>query len=203
MPKDLNRILFLLSFIITIECRRNLRDYIVSHQYSSGLTQEEFSVYDPVENSLLCRFETMGYTYNRYSNLVSYPSLQPIGLIRDIWSPFLYQGYFNVLDDRLNQWMNGYVYQRYRPQGFRFAIEYGGHSYIMENRIGSSITEIRDEKKPNYLLTRFHQTYIDPITGSLKYNVKVFTDDLPDPIYMMALYAYDSITSKRKNKLRP
>ncbi|CAF0835979.1 unnamed protein product [Adineta ricciae] len=203
MIKVVILVLVLLSISVSIECRRNLRDYIVSHEYSSGLTREEFSVYDPVANSLLCRLETSGYSYNRYTNLVMYPSYQTIGLIRDVWSPFSYQGYFNVLDDELNQWMNGYIFQRYRPQGFRLSIEYGGHVYIMENRLGSLITDIRDEQNPNYLLTRFQQTYIDPLTGSMKYAVKVFTNDLPDPIYMMALYAYDSIASKKKLKLRP
>lgn len=80
-------IICLLWTIVSIESRRNLRDYVVSHQYASGLTREEFAVYDPSQNNLLCRLETVGYAYNRLSNLVSYPSRQTIGFIRDGWSP--------------------------------------------------------------------------------------------------------------------
>lgn len=65
------------------------------------------------------------------------------------------------------------------------------------------MTYIRDEKRPTHLLTRFQQTYLDPVTGSLKYNMRVYTNDLPDPIYIMALYALDSMTSRRRIKFNP
>jgi len=71
----------------------------------------------------------------------------------------------------------------------------------MENKIGSLITEIRDQKRKNYILTRFYKIYENPFFGSSKYNIQVYTDDLPDPIYVLALYALDSIAiTKRKNK---
>jgi hypothetical protein len=94
--------------------------------------------------------------------------------------------------------MKGQIFQRYRSQGFQFTIKYGNKSYIMENKISSLITEIRDGKKPSYILTRFYQTYFNPFFGFSKYNIQVHTDDLPDPIYILALYALDSTTIKRR-----
>lgn len=53
--------------------------------------------------------------------------------------------------------------------------------------------EIRDAKKPNYILNRFY-----PVFGTSKYNIQIYTDDLPDPIYILALSAFNSNTIKRR-----
>jgi hypothetical protein len=65
-----------------------------------------------------------------------------------IWIFFflVYQAYFYVLDDQLNKWMKGQIYQSYYPQGFRFTMKYGEKYYFMENNIKSLITQIRDAK---------------------------------------------------------
>jgi hypothetical protein len=115
----------------------------------------------------------------------------------------VYQGYFNVFDDQLNEWMIGRISQRSHPQGLTFTIEYEGRVYTMINRIGSSITDIRDSRRSNLILTRFSQTYLDPIFGSSKYKIQIYTDDLPDPIYILALYALDSIKPKRRIQFIP
>jgi hypothetical protein len=88
MLMSLTRIVLIFVLIVQIESRRNLRDYIVSHNYSSGLTREEFAVYDPVENNVICRLQSLGNVFNRLTNLVSYPSRQRIASIRNVWSPF-------------------------------------------------------------------------------------------------------------------
>jgi len=105
----------------------------------------------------------------------------------------VYQAYFYVLDDQLNKWMKGQIYQSYYPQGFRFTIKYGEKYYFMENNIKSLITQIRDAKRQNYILTRFY-----PLLGSSKYNIQIYTDDLPDPIYILALSAFNLNTIQRR-----
>jgi hypothetical protein len=89
--------------------------------------------------------------------------------------------------------MKGIIYQSYHPQGFRFTIKYGEKYYFMENKIDSLITEIRDAKKPNYILTRFY-----PLFGSSTYNIQIYNDDLPDPIYILALSAFNSNNIQRR-----
>ncbi len=44
----------------------------------------------------------------------------------------------------------------------------------MENKINSLIMEIRDAKKPNYIPTRFYQTYFNPLFRTSKYNISTF-----------------------------
>ena len=106
----------------------------------------------------------------------------------------------NIYDDKLNKWIKGQIYQRYRPQGFRFTIEYNGQYYTMENKIGSLLTDIRNTRRPNIILTKLNPIYFNPLIGSSKYNIQIFTNQLPDPIYIVALYALDSNTIKRRFK---
>jgi len=68
----------------------------------------------------------------------------------------------------------------------------------MENKINSLTTEIRDAKRPNYILSRFYQTYFNPLFRSSKYNIQIYTDDLPDSIYILALSALNSNNIKRR-----
>jgi hypothetical protein len=127
-----------------------------------------------------------------------------------IFSPFslifvclVYQSYINVLDDQLNRWVKGQIYQLNRSEDFRCIIKYGGTSFIMENKLGSLITEIRDQKRPNYILSRFYETYFDPFFGSSRYNIQIYTDDLPDPLYILALSALDSRIVQRRVRFIP
>jgi hypothetical protein len=84
----LNKILFICFIIVSIESRRSLRDYIVSQNNFNILGINHFSVYDRLENDLLCRVESFGYALNPLSNLIIYPSQQRIASIRNFWSPF-------------------------------------------------------------------------------------------------------------------
>ena len=66
-------ILIFIVFVSIIDSRRNLRDYVVSHNYLSATTREEFSVYDQSEKNILCRLESASkYTFNQLTNLITY-----------------------------------------------------------------------------------------------------------------------------------
>lgn len=104
----------------------------------------------------------------------------------------MYQAYWNIFDDQLNRWMYGQIMQRFTPWGFMYSIEYGGQPYVMENKYGSPVVEIRSKQKPDNVLTRFYRRSMNPRARSSRYNVKIYSNDLPDPFYILALYAYDS-----------
>jgi hypothetical protein len=85
MSRNIIIIINICLIVISIECRQSLRNYVVSQNYYSG---EEFLVYDKSEQNLLCQMESSVYLFNRLTNLISYPSHQTIGSIRNVWSPF-------------------------------------------------------------------------------------------------------------------
>ncbi|CAF3025515.1 unnamed protein product [Rotaria socialis] len=207
MSTYLYTILYFYFLFVSIESRRNLQNYIVSHEYLSEVKQDQFSVYDQSEKNLLCRIESSSsdYLFNRLNNLIAYPSYQSIASMESLWtpSPLMYQAYMNILDDQLNQWVIGKIYQRYHSGALQFRIDYRGKFYIMENKFGSLITEIRDEKKPDYILTHFYRASSNVMYPSSKYKIQVYKNDLPHPIYILALYALDSITFNKRIKLIP
>jgi len=88
IQKMISKILLICFFIISIESRRSLRDYIVSQNNLNELIKNDYSVYDPLQNDLLCRLESLNNIFNPSSNLILYPSQQTIGSIRNIWSTF-------------------------------------------------------------------------------------------------------------------
>ena len=68
----------------------------------------------------------------------------------------------------------------------------------MKNEKSSLITEIRDENKSNYILSRFSQNSFNRLTGYSKYHIQIFTDDLPRPVYIFALFLLDSTNFQRR-----
>ncbi len=84
-----NRILLICFFLVSIESRRSLRNYVVSKdQNLNGLLRNDLSVYDPLQNDLLCRLQSSNNVFNPSSNLIIYPSRQTMASIRNVWSPY-------------------------------------------------------------------------------------------------------------------
>ncbi len=71
----------------------------------------------------------------------------------------------------------------------------------MEYQAFSLTTEIRDEQQPNYILARIRMR-LSSMLWSNKYDLQVYTNDLPDAIYLLALAAYDynNVVTKRSNQ---
>jgi hypothetical protein len=57
----------------------------------------------------------------------------------------------------------------------------------MEQKGFSLTTEIRDEQQPYYILARIKMK----LTWLNRYDLQVYTDELPDMLYFLALAAYD------------
>jgi hypothetical protein len=57
----------------------------------------------------------------------------------------------------------------------------------MEQKAFSFTSQIRDEQQPYYILARIKMKLAWPN----RYDLQVYTDDLPDVLYLLALAAYD------------
>jgi len=60
----------------------------------------------------------------------------------------------------------------------------------MEQKAFSLTTEIRDEQQPYYIHARIKMR-LTSVVWSNKYDLQVYTDELPDVLYLLALAAYD------------
>ena len=99
-----------------------------------------------------------------------------------------------------NQWIPGKISQAFPGYHFRYIIQYANRRIIMERKAISLTTEFRDEQQPNYLLARMRLRPVSLIWTN-KYDLQVYTNDLPDVIFMLALiaYDYDNSATKRLN----
>jgi len=96
-----------------------------------------------------------------------------------------------------NQWIPGRISQTFPAYRFRYNIQYANRRLIMEYKAFSLTTEIRDEQQLNYVLARIRQR-LSSMLWSNKYDLEVYTNELPDIIYVLALAVYDYNNTERK-----
>lgn len=89
-----------------------------------------------------------------------------------------------------NQWIPGRITQAFPTYRFRYNIQYGNRRLIAEHQVFSLTTSIRDEQQPNYVLARIKKR-LSSFVWSNKYDLEVYTNELPDLIYLLTLVAYD------------
>ena len=95
-----------------------------------------------------------------------------------------------IYDLLYNQWITGRISQVYPSYRFRYTIQYANRRLVLEQRGLTYTIEIRDELQPNYVLARVH-TRLSSLILSNRYDLQVYTNELPDTVYILALAAYD------------
>jgi hypothetical protein len=60
----------------------------------------------------------------------------------------------------------------------------------MEHKAFTLTSEIRDEQRPDYILARIRKRLASYLWSN-KYDLQVYTNELPDAIYLLAIAAYD------------
>ncbi len=102
----------------------------------------------------------------------------------------VYDAEIQVYDNVFNQWIPGKISQAFPTYRFRYHIQYGNRRLIMEHKAFLLTTEIRDEQQPNFILARMRKRLVSYIWSN-KYDLQVYTNELPDTIYLLAIAAYD------------
>ena len=59
----------------------------------------------------------------------------------------------------------------------------------MEQKFRSPFIDIRDESRSNLLLSRF----FPKASQSSKYHLQIYTNDLPDPLYILGFSHFNSV----------
>ncbi|CAF1075586.1 unnamed protein product [Rotaria sordida] len=184
-----------ISLTQKIQTQQILRQYTIKKDFFGGFKAGEYSIYDQSGNILLFRFESR-YGFTQTAQLYAYPGKQMVASIRNNWSPWLYDAEIQVFDTIFNQWIPGRITQAFPNYSFRYIIQYANRHLIMEHNIFSLTTEIRNEQPPNYILARM-RLRLSSIILPNKYDLQVYTNELPDVIYFLALAAYDYNNGRR------
>ncbi|UJR11008.1 hypothetical protein I4U23_015192 [Adineta vaga] len=175
----------LLLLIVAGEIDANsgsLREYSLRKDYFNGIKVAEFTVTDISKKTVYYRIESK-FSFMPKFELIDYSSKQVVGnLDSKVGSITL-----SLLDSKTGQRLTGSMKAHLTlTKGLRYTIELAGRQIKMESNLFSTLTTFRDESQDGAILARFQRESFSPITATT-YGLQVYSNDIPDGLYMLAL----------------
>lgn len=169
-----------------------LRIYSLRKDFFNGIKGPEFSVYDISKKTLYYRIESK-YSLLPKFDLVAYPAKQVVGKLESKVGSI----HFSLLDDKTGQWITGSMKGHFTlTKHFKYTIELNGKKILLEKDLLSPHATFRDESQGDLLLARYQREFFSPITATT-YGAQIFSNDLPDGLYLLALAWTDIGRSER------
>ncbi|UJR12371.1 hypothetical protein I4U23_016548 [Adineta vaga] len=193
-------VLFLLIFFIRFGQSRNVTgNYVITKDWFTVLKAGQFSIYDSNEQQLHYRIESQ-YALWQISELVEHPSNKVIGKLHMRWLALLYNANISIFDSSSNEWLHGRIRKHFQFFGDHYTIEWNGKTIVMETKVFSLTTTFYYQNQET-LLAQFHRRWISFIWRN-KYDLEIFSKQIPDAIYILALIARDHNISQSLKSLR-
>ncbi len=173
--------------LVTVACRVNAKDgplraYTLRKDFFNGIKAGEFSVFDISKKTLYYRIESK-YTFMPKFDLVAYPSKQVVGKLESKFGSIN----LSLLDDKTGQWITGSMKGHLKLlKHYEYTIQLNGRRILVEKELLSAHTTFRDESQGGTLLARFQREFFSPITATT-YGLQVYSNDIPDGLYLLAL----------------
>ena len=159
-----------------------LRVFTLRKDYFNGIKVAEFSVFDVSKNTLYYRIESTFSIMPKFE-LISYPSKQVVGKLDSKVGAIN----LRLLDSKTGQWITGSMKPHLKlSKHYHYTIQIGQRRILMEKDWLSPHMIFRDESQPGTFLARFQREFYSPITATT-YGVQVYSDDIPDGLYLLAL----------------
>ncbi|CAF1211133.1 unnamed protein product [Adineta steineri] len=160
-----------------------LRTYTLRKDYFNGIKVAEFSVFDISKTTLYYRIESKFSILPKFE-LISYPSKQVVGKLEGKLGKIN----LSLLDDKTGQWVTGTMKQHVTLlKHYQYNIELNGRQILMKKELLSSHTTFHDAvQNGETLLARYQREFFSPITATT-YGVQIFSNELPDGLYLLAL----------------
>jgi len=169
------------------------RRYFMKRDFFNGFKSAEFSIFDSSEKVLLYRIESY-HVLGGSIELIDSLSKQVTGKLRSTVNIFSYEGNFQIFNSSSNQWINGKIERIFNVFNEKYLIKWNGYSILMET-------------KPLSLTTTFEYEYHSGILAEIKqrsltilrskYDLKIYSDDLPHAIYFLAIAVKDQNSRSR------
>lgn len=170
------------------------RQYLVRKDFFNGIKAGEFSVMDPSEKNLFYRIESLYHVLQRVE-IIRYPQKKKTAELNSNFRVLMYRGEFSILNETKNRWIKGNMEQNFRWLQVLVIIRWDGHQINMTSSSGDWTYRCRDET--NQLVAEY-RLHIGPILSRQKYDLKVYTNDYPEEIYLLIVAAHDRIRSARR-----
>ncbi|CAF2395340.1 unnamed protein product [Rotaria sp. Silwood2] len=164
----------------------------------AGLKAGQFSIYlGNNEDHLRYRIESF-YNPMQQIELCTYPYNNVIGKLNVRQLGIFHEARFEILQTRntSNLWFTGNIKRQYTWFADKYIINFAERRIKMRRRIFSLTFKFYNEVKKLIALFRMRVFTVTVI----KYDVKIFSNEFPDSIYLLALAAHDNKRTKIYNR---
>ena len=146
-------------------------------------------VYDSNEKNILYELKTFSSDIDTVI-VVDRPENNIVANVEGIWIYNKFNVTFSVYDYKLNRWTDGTISRIPHFFSSEYPIKYDNDYFVMKKKIFSSWMKFY-HKKYNTLLAEFQKRSRWLFWKPLKYDLKIYSKKLPDPIYFLALVITD------------
>ncbi len=187
-------LVYCVFLFVTIACWVNaqagpLRVYSLRKDFFNGLKAAEFSVFDISKKTLYYRIESKHIIMPKF-DLVAHPSKKIVGKLESKIGAIN----LSLLDEKTGQWITGSM-KRHLALKLKYTIQLNGRKILMEKGLLSAHTTFHDESEGGTLLARFQREFFSPVTATT-YGLQVYSNAIPDGLYLLALAWTDIGRSK-------
>lgn len=174
-----------------------LRAYTLRKDFFNGIKAAEFSVFDISKTTLYYRIESK-YSLLPKFDLIAYPSKKVVGKLEGKLGSI----HLSLLDEKTGQWITGSMKAHLTLlKHFQYTIDLNGRKISLEKDLLSSHATFRDTSQGNMLLARYQREFFSPVTATT-YGAQIYSNDLPDGLYLLALAWTDIGRSESYGKPR-
>lgn len=182
-------ILLIIIFINKVESKKSIRKLLIvqdKEMDKNGFSQ--FSILNSNGKEYLYRLKT-SYDYHEQLLIITYPSQNLIGYLEGDWKNETLNVIFYIYDSINDQWLNGTIEKIQNLFMEKYLIKWNNESFLMKKKLLSINYSFYDNNQNTLALYTKRFRWFN--WSLVKYDLKIFIDLLPDPIYLFILAILD------------
>lgn len=165
--------------------------YIFSKDFFIGYKAAEFSIFASNKPFVQYRIES-DYALGQKIRLVKQSTKEVIGRLKGEWSTAPHSLRFSILNTSSEQWNNGTIKRIPDRKPTRYIIKWDNSIFWMKSQInGTMAFENEDENVTLATFKRIRGSF----TESKRYQLWIFSNVVPEPIFFLALAVEDAYRS--------
>ncbi|CAF3209001.1 unnamed protein product [Rotaria sp. Silwood2] len=186
-------IYFLLLFIVPIKCiewKKENHTYVVVPNKTIRPNQlYGFRIFDSKQKTLLYQLKVSSKDMDT-AMLVDNPTKNMVGNLEGIWIDKAFNITFSVYDNKLIKWTDGIIQSKWHLLSPYYTMEYNNEQFIAKWKGVSRQANVYT-KNQNELLAEWRPPTLSLLWKYPKYNLKIYSNKLPDAIYFFLLLVMD------------
>ncbi len=179
-------ILFLVIILQCIESKKVHRSFLViQDKPSKKKLLSDFTVFDLSGKNQLYRLKTSATDIDSVM-LVDHPAKNMIANAEGEWIDNIFNVTMSIYDKKLSKWIDGTIKRLKQSFTKTYRIEWNQKSLIIKCKFYTKTIKIYNERPEDLVAEVRHRArWLNKF--KYKYDLKIYSDKLPDAIYLLAL----------------